>query len=103
MQQQPSGYPYAPPPQIVTQGPSDDSLVKHSNAPPQVMAEHAPLPTDPPFVAQRKQIEQSLGPTCPQGGYHELRMHYTNDTLCVALLILPYLCGFRGRREVCRL
>ncbi|KAI8138331.1 hypothetical protein BJV82DRAFT_673871 [Fennellomyces sp. T-0311] len=60
-------------------------------------------PIRPPFMEQRHQIEQSLGPTCPQGGYHELRMHYTNTTLLFAILILPYLCGWRGKREcVCK-
>ncbi|KAI9253537.1 hypothetical protein BDA99DRAFT_563111 [Phascolomyces articulosus] len=60
-------------------------------------------PIRPPCMEQRYQIEQSLGPACPQGGYHELRMHYTNSTLLFAILILPYLCGWRGKREcVCK-
>ncbi|KAI7856715.1 hypothetical protein BDC45DRAFT_533177 [Circinella umbellata] len=61
-------------------------------------------PIRPAFMEQRHQIEQSLGPVCPQGGgYHELRMHYTNTTLLFAILILPYLCGWRGERKcVCK-
>jgi hypothetical protein len=102
-QQQPVGYPNPPPPLIVTQQPSDESFYKNSAPPPPAVQEHNPLPTDPPFVAQRKQIEQQLGSTCPKGGFHELRMHYTNETLCFAFLILPYFCGYRGRREVCHL
>lgn len=57
-------------------------------------------PITPAFMQQRYQIEASLGPSCPRGGYHELRMHNTNTTLLFAILILPYLCGWRGRREV---
>ncbi|KAI8064745.1 hypothetical protein BC940DRAFT_320941 [Gongronella butleri] len=49
-------------------------------------------------TAQRQQIEQSLGPTCPKGGYHTLRMHYTTSSLLMAILIVPYCCGYRGRR-----
>ncbi|KAI8381460.1 mate-domain-containing protein [Radiomyces spectabilis] len=56
-------------------------------------------PIIPPFIAQRHQIEQSLGPTC-NGQYHELRMEYTNKTLLFAILILPYCCGWRGKRVV---
>ncbi|KAH8555772.1 hypothetical protein BGW37DRAFT_553949 [Umbelopsis sp. PMI_123] len=100
MQQQNTGYSYPPlppPPQIVTQLPSDEDLSKH--APQQAVPEHAPLPTDPPFVAQRKMIEHQLGPICPNGGFHELRMHYTNSTLCFAVLVFPYFCGYQGRRE----
>lgn len=57
-------------------------------------------PIRPAFMEERYRIEQSLGPACPEGGYHELRMHYTNTTLLFAILILPYLCGWRGRRYV---
>ena len=57
-------------------------------------------PIRPPFMEQRYQIEQSMGPVCPAGGFHELRMHYTNTTLLFAILILPYLCGWRGKRLV---
>ncbi|OBZ89760.1 hypothetical protein A0J61_02188 [Choanephora cucurbitarum] len=56
-------------------------------------------PIIPAFIAQRHQIEQSLGPTCPTGGYHELRMHLTKASLFFAILIIPYCCGWRGRRE----
>ncbi|KAI8876740.1 hypothetical protein K501DRAFT_231505, partial [Backusella circina FSU 941] len=62
-------------------------------------------PIIPDFIAQRHQIEASLGPTCPANGanYHELRMNWTNSTLLVAVLIFPYCCGYRGRREcVCK-
>ncbi|KAI8971720.1 hypothetical protein BDF20DRAFT_695051 [Mycotypha africana] len=56
-------------------------------------------PIIPPFIAQRHQIEQSLGPTCPKGGgYHDLRMHLTGTSLLFAVLIVPYCCGYRGRR-----
>ncbi|CAO3678240.1 unnamed protein product [Rhizopus stolonifer] len=56
-------------------------------------------PIIPPFIAQRHQIEEQLGPTCKSdGGYHNLRMHLTRTSLCVAILIVPYLCGYRGRR-----
>lgn len=95
MQQQQPGYPN--PPQIVTHPPSEDEYVEKSGA--TVMPPHQAEPSDPPFVAQRKSIEQRLGPNCPTGGYHELRMHYTNDTLCCAFLLLPALCGYRGKRE----
>jgi MATE family multidrug resistance protein len=59
-------------------------------------------PIIPPFIAQRHQIEQSLGQTCPADGvgYHDLRMNWTNSTLLVSILIFPYCCGFRGRKEV---
>jgi hypothetical protein len=60
-------------------------------------------PIIPPFIAQRHQIEQSLGATCPKGGYHDLRMLLSNSSLLVAILIVPYCCGYRGRREVSRL
>ncbi|OZJ02468.1 hypothetical protein BZG36_04105 [Bifiguratus adelaidae] len=57
----------------------------------------------PVFVQERLRIEQSLGPVCPKGGYHELRMHYTTTTLLFAWLVIPYLCGWRGKREcVCK-
>ncbi|KAI7887181.1 hypothetical protein K492DRAFT_32171 [Lichtheimia hyalospora FSU 10163] len=60
-------------------------------------------PIRPAFMEERYRIEQSLGPACPEGGYHELRMHYTNTTLLFAILIIPYLCGWRGRRYcVCK-
>ncbi|KAI8983867.1 hypothetical protein BDB01DRAFT_790396 [Pilobolus umbonatus] len=57
-------------------------------------------PIIPPFIAQRHQIEQSLGPTCVNQSYHNLRMHLTKTSLLYAILIVPYCCGFRGRREV---
>lgn len=57
-------------------------------------------PIIPPFIAQRHQIEQSLGPTCTDGGYHDLRMLLTNSTLLFAILIIPYCCGYRGKRVV---
>lgn len=57
-------------------------------------------PIYPPFIAQRHQIEQSLGPTCKDGGYHDLRMLLANSSLLFAILIIPYCCGYRGRREV---
>ncbi|KAI8080726.1 uncharacterized protein B0P05DRAFT_539353 [Gilbertella persicaria] len=56
-------------------------------------------PILPGFIAQRHQIEQSLGPTCLDGAYHDLRMHLTTKSLCFAFLILPYCCGWRGQRE----
>lgn len=56
-------------------------------------------PIIPPFIAQRHQIEQSLGATCPKGGYHDLRMLLSNSSLLVAILIVPYCCGYRGKRE----
>ncbi|KAI9487872.1 MAG: mate-domain-containing protein [Benjaminiella poitrasii] len=57
-------------------------------------------PIIPPFIAQRHQIEQSLGPTCPKdGGYHDLRMHLSTSSLLFAILIIPYCCGYIGRRE----
>jgi hypothetical protein len=95
-QQNQTGYPN--PPQIVTHPPSEDGLSE--KAAPAAIPPHEPLPSDPPFVAQRKQIEQRLGPNCHSGGYHELRMHYTNETLCCAFFLLPALCGYRGKREV---
>ncbi|KAI8340491.1 hypothetical protein BC941DRAFT_467663 [Chlamydoabsidia padenii] len=53
-------------------------------------------------TAQRQQIEASLGPVCPKDrGYHTLRMHYTTKSLLFSILIIPYCCGYRGRR-VCR-
>ncbi|KAI8064927.1 hypothetical protein BDF21DRAFT_427425 [Thamnidium elegans] len=55
-------------------------------------------PIIPPFIAQRHQIEQSLGPTCTDGGYHDLRMLLTNSSLLFAVLIIPYCCGYRGKR-----
>ncbi|CAO3614682.1 unnamed protein product [Mucor hiemalis] len=55
-------------------------------------------PIIPPFIAQRHQIEQSLGPTCKDGGYHDLRMLLTNSSLLFAVLIIPYCCGYRGKR-----
>ncbi|CAO3683877.1 unnamed protein product [Umbelopsis ramanniana] len=100
MQTQNAGYSYPPPPQIVTQIPSDEELHKGAPPPPpQFAPEHDEPQIDPPFVAQRKMIQQQLGPVCPRGGYHELRMHYTNSTLCFAMLVFPYFCGYRGRRE----
>ncbi|KAG2235222.1 hypothetical protein INT48_004689 [Thamnidium elegans] len=51
-------------------------------------------PIIPPFIAQRHQIEQSLGPTCTDGGYHDLRMLLTNSSLLFAVLIIPYCCGY---------
>ncbi|KAL7313976.1 ethionine resistance protein [Mucor circinelloides] len=60
-------------------------------------------PIIPQFIAQRHQIEQSLGPTCKDGGYHDLRMHLTTSSLLFAILIIPYCCGYRGKREtVCK-
>jgi MATE family multidrug resistance protein len=60
-------------------------------------------PIIPQFIAQRHQIEQSLGPTCKDGGYHDLRMHLTNSSLLFAVLIIPYCCGYRGKRyTVCK-
>lgn len=60
-------------------------------------------PIIPPFIAQRHQIEQSLGPTCKDGGYHDLRMHLTTKSLLFAILIIPYCCGWRGTRvTVCK-
>ncbi|KAI8089358.1 mate-domain-containing protein [Halteromyces radiatus] len=54
------------------------------------------------LTVQRHQIETSLGPVCPQDrGYHSLRMHYTTKSLLFAILIIPYCCGYRGRR-VCQ-
>ncbi|KAF7732022.1 hypothetical protein EC973_007127 [Apophysomyces ossiformis] len=55
-------------------------------------------PVMEPMVAQRRQIEQSL-PPCSDGYPHDLRMHYTKTSLAFAILILPYLCGYRGRRK----
>lgn len=55
-------------------------------------------PIIPPFIAQRHQIEQSLGPTCKDGGYHDLRMLLTTSSLLFAVLIIPYCCGYRGKR-----
>ncbi|KAI7876785.1 uncharacterized protein EV154DRAFT_63420 [Mucor mucedo] len=55
-------------------------------------------PIYPPFIAQRHQIEQSLGPTCKDGGYHDLRMLLTSSSLLFAILIVPYCCGYRGSR-----
>ncbi|CAO3639388.1 unnamed protein product [Cunninghamella blakesleeana] len=52
-------------------------------------------------TAQRQQIEQSLGPTCQQNSYHTLRMHYTTQSLLFSILIIPYCCGYRGRK-VCQ-
>ncbi|KAI9300632.1 hypothetical protein BJ944DRAFT_284112 [Cunninghamella echinulata] len=49
-------------------------------------------------TAQRQQIEQSLGPTCQNNQYHTLRMHYTMKSLIFSLLIIPYCCGYRGRK-----
>lgn len=59
-------------------------------------------PIRPPFMNARYDAERSLGPSCSAagGGYHELRMHYTNTSLCFAILIFPYLCGWRGKRKV---
>ncbi|KAG2198531.1 hypothetical protein INT47_008635 [Mucor saturninus] len=57
-------------------------------------------PIYPPFIAQRHQIEQSLGPTCKDGGYHDLRMLLTSSSLLFAILIVPYCCGYRGSRVV---
>lgn len=60
-------------------------------------------PIIPGFIAQRHQIEQSLGPTCNNGEYHDLRMHLTTSSLLFAVLIIPYCCGWRGKREtVCK-
>ncbi|KAI7907307.1 mate-domain-containing protein [Cokeromyces recurvatus] len=57
-------------------------------------------PILPPSIAQRHLIEQGLGPNCPKdGGYHDLRMHLTTSSLLFAILIIPYCCGYRGRRE----
>ncbi|KAI9025963.1 hypothetical protein CLU79DRAFT_833748 [Phycomyces nitens] len=57
----------------------------------------------PEFVRERYRIQESLGRTCIDGGLHELRMHYTNGTLLFAILVIPYLCGYRGRRVcVCK-
>lgn len=56
-------------------------------------------PVRPAFMEERVRIQQSLGPSCPRRGYHELRMHYTNTSLFFAILIFPYLCGWRGKRE----
>lgn len=56
-------------------------------------------PVMEPMIAQRHQIEQSL-PPCSDGLTHDLRMHYTKTTLCFAILIVPYLCGYRGTRKV---
>ncbi|CAO3591053.1 unnamed protein product [Absidia cylindrospora] len=53
-------------------------------------------------TAQRQQIEASLGAVCPKDrGYHTLRMNYTTSSLLFAILIIPYCCGYRGRR-VCQ-
>lgn len=57
-------------------------------------------PIIPPAIAQRHQIEQSLGPTCKDGGYHDLRMLLTTSSLLFAVLIIPYCCGYRGKRVV---
>lgn len=52
-------------------------------------------------TAQRQQIEASLGPVCSEdNGYHTLRMHYTTKSLLFSILIIPYCCGYRGRRVV---
>jgi hypothetical protein len=60
-------------------------------------------PIIPLFIAQRHQIEQSLGPTCKDGSYHDLRMHLTTKSLFFAILIIPYCCGWRGSRiTVCK-
>ncbi|KAI9287611.1 hypothetical protein BC943DRAFT_318460 [Umbelopsis sp. AD052] len=100
MQQQKAGYSYPPPPQIVTQLPSEEELHKGvTPQPPQFAPEYDDHPIDPPFVAQRKRIQQQIGPNCPSGGFHELRMHYTKSTLCFAMLVFPYFCGYQGRRE----
>ncbi|SAL95840.1 hypothetical protein [Absidia glauca] len=51
------------------------------------------------ITAQRQQIETSLGPVCSKdNGYHTLRMHYTTKSLLFSILIIPYCCGYRGRR-----
>jgi hypothetical protein len=57
-------------------------------------------PIYPAFIAKRHQIEQSLGPTCKDGGYHDLRMLLTTSSLLFAILIVPYCCGYRGKRVV---
>lgn len=57
-------------------------------------------PIYPAFIAKRHQIEQSLGPTCNDGGYHDLRMLLTNSSLLYAIIIIPYCCGYRGKRVV---
>lgn len=57
-------------------------------------------PIYPPFIAQRHQIEQSLGPSCKDGGYHDLRMLLTTSSLLFSILIIPYCCGYRGSRVV---
>ncbi|KAI9354996.1 hypothetical protein BD770DRAFT_436154 [Pilaira anomala] len=56
-------------------------------------------PIIPPFIAERHRIEQSLGSTCTDGGYHDLRMLLTTKTLLFAILVIPYCCGYRGKRE----
>lgn len=61
-------------------------------------------PIIPPFIAQRHQIEERLGPTCQHdGGYHDLRMHLTYKSLLFAILVVPYCCGYRGKRVVSRI
>ncbi|KAI9253148.1 mate-domain-containing protein [Sporodiniella umbellata] len=58
-------------------------------------------PIIPPFIVQRHQIEQNLGPTCKSdGGYHNLRMHLTAKSLLFAFLAIPYFCGYKGKRVV---
>ena len=60
-------------------------------------------PIIPAFIAERHRIEQSLGPTCQDGGYHDLRMHLTNSSILFAVLILPYCLWIqrekRGKEE----
>lgn len=60
-------------------------------------------PIIPLFIAQRHQIEQSLGSTCKDGDYHDLRMHLTIKSLLFSFLLFPYCCGWRGKRvTVCK-